>query len=462
MRGWAGAAGRGAGGEWPRITGRPGARNQETGWRLWGLGGTVGPPDDPAFPFSRPTPPPVAMDRKQVGAWALFDFANSVYPAVIQTAVFSFYYTSTIVGNEDGAGSSWWGFAISLSVLIVAVSAPLLGAVADRSGVRKRFMLFFTGMCVLGVSLFTLLEPGQALRGLILYVIANVGFEGALVFYNAYLPDLVPRERQGWVSGLGFGVGYLGSILGLLMALPLAGMNIDLVWLATAAFFALFSLPAFFFLPADQGTGVGIVEAGRWGLTNFRTIVGEVLADKQLRRFLLAFFFYIDFILTVIVMAGPFAEAEFGFGQQDAIVLFLIVQFSALAGAFLLAKPTDVFGPKRVLTGVLVLWAGIALGVFFVESREVFSGLAVLAGFGLGSAQAASRTLMSSLIPEGKEAEMFGFYAFCGKSSSIMGPVLFGQVALITGGDQRLAVLALLSLLVVGVVLLQRVEDPKG
>lgn len=402
------------------------------------------------------------MDRKQVGAWALFDFANSVYPAVIQTAVFSIYYASTVVGNEDGAGTGWWGAAVSISVLIVALIAPLLGAVADRSGVRKRFMLFFTVQCVVGVSLFTLLEPGMALRGLLLYVVANVGFEGALVFYNAYLPDIAPREKQGWVSGLGFGVGYAGSIVGLLMAIPLVGIDIDLVWLATAGFFALFAVPTFLLLPPDRGTGVPLGEAARWGVTHFRTIVGEVLAEKELRRFLLAFFFYIDFILTVIVMAGPFAEAEFGFGQQDAIVLFLVVQFSALAGAFALARPTDRFGPKRVLTGVLFLWAVIALGVFFVESREVFFALAVLAGFGLGSAQAASRALMSSLIPEGKEAEMFGFYAFCGKSSSIMGPVLFGQVAVLTGGDQRVSVLALLSILVVGILLLQRVDDPKA
>jgi UMF1 family MFS transporter len=402
------------------------------------------------------------MDRKQVGAWALFDFANSVYPAVVQTAVFSVFYSSVIVGNENGQGTWWWGRAVSISVLIVALTAPLLGAVADRSGVRKRFMLFFTATCVVGVSLFSFLEPGMAVQGLVFYVVANVGFEGALVFYNAYLPDIAPRDKQGWVSGLGFGVGYAGSIAGLLMALPLVGRSMDLVWFATAGFFALFSIPTFLLLPADRGTGVKLGEAARWGLTHFRTIMGEVLRERQLRRFLLAFFFYIDFILTVIVMAGPFAEATFGFTQTDAIILFLVVQVSALAGAFALAKPTDVFGPKKVLTGTLVLWAAIALGVYFVESRTVFFVLAVVAGFGLGSAQAASRTFMSSLIPEGKEAEMFGFYAFCGKSSSILGPTLFGYVAAVTGGNERVAVLALLSLLVAGLLLLQRVEDPKG
>jgi UMF1 family MFS transporter len=402
------------------------------------------------------------MNRKQVGAWALFDFANSVYPAVIQTAVFSMFYAGTIVGNEDGRGTGWWSMSVSTSVLIVALSAPLLGAIADRSGVRKRFMLFFTGLCLAGVLLFTTLEPGMALQGFFFYVVANVGFEGALVFYNAYLPDIVPKEKQGWVSGLGFGVGYLGSILGLVMALSLVDVNIKLVWVATALFFGLFAVPTFLFLPRDARTGMNVGEAAAWGLTNFRQIVGEVLGNRELRRFLLAFFFYIDAILTVIVMAGPFAEVEFGFEPRDAIVLFLVVQFSALAGAFVLAKPTDRYGPKKVLTGTILLWTGVAVAVYFVQSATAFFALAVVAGFGLGSTQAASRAFMSSLIPDGKEAEMFGFYAFCGKSSSIIGPALFGFIATASGGNQRLSALAISVLLIVGLVLLQRVRDPKA
>lgn len=402
------------------------------------------------------------MDRKQVGGWALFDFANSVYPAVIQTAVFSVFYTSFIVGNETGQGTGWWGAAGSTSVFLVAISAPFLGAVADRGGVRKRFMLFFTAMCVVGVSLFTLLEPGMALAGFLLYIVANFGFESSLVFYNAYLPTIAPKEKQGWVSGLGFGVGYLGSILGLVMALAFVPDRMDLVWLSTAAFFALFSIPTFLVLPADRRSSVGVVEAARWGLGNFRTIVNEVLAQKELRRFLLAFFFYIDGILTVIVMAGPFAEAEFGFTPRQAITLFLVVQFSALAGAFILARPTDRLGPKKVLTGTITLWICLAAAVFLVKSQAVFFALAVVAGFGLGATQAASRALMASLVPDGKEAEMFGFYAFCGKSSSIMGPAIFGVIAVSTGGNQRLSVAALGVLMLIGVLLLQRVNDPKG
>ncbi|MFQ5537785.1 MAG: MFS transporter [Gemmatimonadota bacterium] len=402
------------------------------------------------------------MDRKQVGAWALYDFANSVYPAVVQTAVFALFYTSVVVGNESGDGSLWWGAAVSISVLIVALTSPLLGAVADRGGIRKRLMLAYTLMCVVGVSFFSILEPGMALVGLILYVIANVGFEGALVFYNAYLPDIVPPEKQGWVSGLGFGVGYLGSVVGLLMALALVPEHMHGVWFATAGFFAVFSIPTFIFLPRDEPTGMGVGAAVAWGISHFRQIVGEVLALRELRRFLLAFFFYIDAILTVIVMAGPFAESEFGFGQREAIILFLVVQFSALAGAFALARPTDRFGPKKVLTGTILLWAAIAVGVYFIRSPALFFGLAVVAGFGLGSTQAASRAFMASLVPDGREAEMFGFYAFCGKSSSIIGPALFGFIAKVSGGNQRISALAMAGLLLLGLVLLQRVRDPKG
>jgi UMF1 family MFS transporter len=401
------------------------------------------------------------MDRKRVGAWALFDFANSIYPAVVQTAVFSIYYTATIVGNDTGRGDFWRGLAVSGSALIVALSAPLLGAIADRAGVRKRLMLLFTVACLVGVLLFTTLEPGMAIRGFVFYLVANVGFEGALVFYNAYLPEIAPRDRQGWVSGLGFGVGYLGSAVGLLMATRFVDTNIDMVWISTVLFFAAFSIPTFVYLPRDRPADMPVGEAASWGLTHFRTIVQEVLSLRDLRGFLLAYFFFIDGVNTVIVVAGPFAQHTFGFTQTQAIWLFLVVQFSALAGAFAMARPTDSWGPKRVLVLSLATWIFVGCMVLFVNSAQTFFALAVLAGFVLGSTQAASRAFMSSLIPEGREAEMFGFYAFCGKSSSVMGPTLFGVVALWSGGNQRLGVIALTLLMALGLLLLRRVTDPR-
>jgi len=402
------------------------------------------------------------MDKKQVGAWALFDFANSVYPAVITSVVFNYFYIQVVVGNEAGEGDWWWARAVSLSALIVALSSPVMGAVADRAGVRKRLMAVYVTMCVTAVALFTTLGPGLAFWGFVLFMVANVGFEGSLVFYNAYLPDIVPKERQGWVSGLGFGIGYLGSAVGLVLAIPFAEENVGVVWIMVAMFFLVFSIPSFLYLPHDVKGAMSVGGAARWGVTSLKEIVGEVLREKDLRRFLLAFFFYIDGILTAIYMSNSIGATTFGFTQTELIYLYLVVQFAALAGAFALAKPTDTAGPKKVLTGVLVLWIAVATSLYFVTSQLGFAVLAVLAGFGLGSAQAASRAFMSSLIPDGREAEMFGFYALCGKSSSIIGPFVFGYVAVATGGDQRLAVMAISVLFVIGLVLLQRVNDPKA
>jgi UMF1 family MFS transporter len=402
------------------------------------------------------------MNKKQVGAWALFDFANSVYPAVITTTVFAIYYADVVVGAEAGRGTFWWGLSVSVSALIVASTSPLLGAIADRGGARKKFMLAYTIVCWVGVMSMIGLGPGMVIAGFLIFIVANVGFESALVFYNAYLPDIAPPEKRGWVSGLGFGVGYLGSALGLIMVLPFAAEHPEFVWPAVVAFFLVFSLPAFLYLPPDQGGGMSVPQAAKWGVRNFRQIVREVWELKELRNFLIAFFFYIDGVLTIIVSAGIVATQTFGFTTGETMVLFLVVQFSALIGAFALAKPTDTYGPKRILNGVLVLWIAASVSAFFIQSQTLFWAMAVVVGFGLGSVQSASRSFMSSLIPEGKEAAMFGFYALCGKSSSVIGPMLFGGAALLFGGNQRPGFLLIAVLFIIGLVLLQRVNDPRA
>jgi UMF1 family MFS transporter len=401
------------------------------------------------------------MNRRQVWSWALFDLANSVYPAVVTTVVFAFYFTTVVIGGAGGEDDLLWGLAVSLSALFVAITSPLLGAIADRGGARKRFMLFFTLQCTVAVSLFSILGPGTVVAGFLLFMVANIGFESALVFYNAYLPDIAPPHRRGWVSGLGYAFGYFGSALGLLMALPFASDRIDVVWFLVSGFFLLFSIPAFLALPADPRGGAGFTAAAKWGITGFKAIVREVWQTKQLRNFLFAFFFYIDGVLTIIVMAGRVATETFGFGPEETIVLFLMIQFSALAGSLALAKPTDTLGPRKVLNGVLILWMAVGVSAVFVESQRVFYVLAVIAGIGLGTVQAASRALMSSLIPDGKEAEMFGFYALCGKSSSVLGPLLFGGAAYLAGGNQRPGFLLLTGLFLLGFILLQRVDDPR-
>ncbi|MDT8368875.1 MAG: MFS transporter [Longimicrobiales bacterium] len=401
------------------------------------------------------------MNRKHLVAWALYDFANSIYPAVITATVFAVWFANVLVGNEAGLGDWWWGAVGSTSVLFVALTSPILGAVADRSGARKELMALYTLVCVGAVAGFTLLEPGMIRRGFVLAVIANIGFEGALVFYNAWLPEIAPPPMRGRVSGIGFAVGYAGSAVGLALALPLvAAEAYDALWLTVAGFFLLFSIPAFRILPDAPGRGESFGRAMRSGITGFRGVLADVWRERPLRRFLIAFFVYIDGVLTVIWFASIFAATTLGFERIELIWLFLLVQISALAGAVLFAGPTDRWGPRRVITAVLVIWFTLGVLAFFVQTKGQFWGIALVAGLGLGSIQAASRSYMASLIPEGKEAEMFGFYAFCGKASSILGPAIFGTVSRLTGGNQRWAVLAITAFFLVGGVLLQRVEDP--
>jgi UMF1 family MFS transporter len=402
------------------------------------------------------------MNRKHVLAWALYDFANSIYPAVVSVTVFAVYFTNTIVGNEAGLGDLWWGRTISFSMLFVAISSPLMGSIADRAGVRKRMLALYTGVCIVCVALLTTIEPGMIVWAFLLAALANIGFEGAMVFYNAYLPELAPPEKQGRVSGFGFGLGYLGSAVGLAVVFPLVSReHFDLTWIAVAIFFSVFSLPTFLWLPRDGRGELSVGQAARAGVVGFRQLAADVWKIPNLRRFLIAFFVYIDGVNTTVRFSAVFAATTLGFTQQELILLFLVVQVSALAGAFALAKPTDSWGAKRVIALTLVLWTAIVSAAFIVDSKPVFFGIAVLAGTGLGAVQAASRTLMASLIPEGKEAEMFGFYAFCGKSSSVLGALIFGIISAGTGGNQRLAILSIAFFFVLGLILLSRVRDPR-
>ena len=202
------------------------------------------------------------MDKKRVISWCLFDFANSSYAAVIVAVIFPVYYAGVIAGNSAGAGDLWWGRAISASMLVTALTSPFLGGVADYAGWRKALLACYTVLCITAVSCFSFLSPGDLLSGFLLVVLANIGMEGGLVFYNSFLPEIAPQDHQGRVSSWGFAVGYAGSICSLLIALPLVKSGrYELTWISVACFFAVFSLPAFLFLPPDRRGNVRASDA---------------------------------------------------------------------------------------------------------------------------------------------------------------------------------------------------------
>ncbi len=398
------------------------------------------------------------MDRRQILSWCLYDFANSSYSAVIAAVIFQVYYINAIVGNADGSGDLWWGRAISLSMLAVSLSSPFLGGIADYAGSRKRLLAVYTFTSVTAIACFTLLVPGAILLGFTLIVLANIGMEGGLVFYNSFLPRIAPVEYQGRVSGWGFTIGYAGSIASLLIALPLARTgSFGLIWIMVAAFFAAFSLPAFLFLPRDAPTGVSSSRASIMGFRSAVTTLREVWSRREPRKFLLAYLIYEDGVNTVIVFSSSLAATTFAFGQTELIALYLVVQMTALVGALFLSKPTDTWGPKKVVLISLFLWSLVAVMAFFVRSKAQFWLIACTAGLGLGSVQAGTRAFFTQFIPAGKEAEYYGVYSFVGKSSAIVGPLVFGQVSA-AFASQRPAILSIAAFFIIGFLLLQRVK----
>jgi UMF1 family MFS transporter len=397
-------------------------------------------------------------NKKQVISWCLFDFANSSYSAVIAAVIFPVYYTTQIVGNQNGMGDLWWGRAISLSMAVIALTSPFMGGIADFGSIRKRLLFAYTALCVSMVACLSFLKEGAVLQGFLLITLANIGMEGGLVFYNSFLPDMAEKDYQGRVSAWGFGVGYAGSILSLIMAIPLVrGGYFGETWIMVSLFFAIFSLPAFLFLPKDGRDGLKIIHAASKGFGYTWNMFKEIWARKESRKFLLAYLIYEDGVNTVIVFSSVFAATTLGFSPGELIGLYLVVQITALIGAFIMARHIDYAGPKKVVSVSLLLWTAVSVAAFFIAAKGKFWILASIAGLGLGTVQAATRAFFAQFIPPDHESEYFGVYSMVGKSSAVIGPLVFGYVSS-TFGSQRPAILSVALFFLAGLIIIRSVK----
>jgi UMF1 family MFS transporter len=398
------------------------------------------------------------LNKKHIISWTLFDFANSSYSAVIASVIFPVYYVNVIVGNEKGLGDLWWGRVISFSMAIVAISSPFLGGIADYGGIRKRFLFVYTALSICAITVFPVLDKGMIIQGFILATVANIGMEGGLVFYNSFLPRIAPRQYQGRVSAWGFGIGYAGSIVSLLFAIPLIRNNqFEATWLMVSVFFAICSAPAFLFLPGDTKGELSIINAGIKGLRFTIKTLKEIWGKRELKKFLISYLIYQDGVNTVIVFSSIFAATTLGFRPQELIFIYLVVQTTALLGAFIMARFIDYWGPRKVVMLSLVMWTFVATVAFFVQTKTQFWALASFAGLGLGTIQAATRALYTQFIPEAKEAEYFGIYSLVGKSSAIVGPLIFGMISSYFG-SQRPAILFVAAFFLAGMIILKSVK----
>jgi len=399
--------------------------------------------------------------RRTIVAWTLYDFANSAFSAIIYATVFPAYYANQVVGNDAGRGDFWWGLLVSVSMTLVALTAPFLGGIGDHAGVRKPLFIGFTVVSVAATALLTTVQPGMVLWGFTLAVTGIVAFEAAFVYYNSYLPRIALPKQLGRVSAAGFAVGYAGSVAAFLAAWPFAAAQA--YWgcfLAAAVLFGLFSLPAFVVLPPDARHPMPLSKAVSRSLRTTLATLSEIVhlpERTSMRRFLLAYLVYEDGVNTVIAFAAVFAAKTLGFSMTEIIALFMVIQVTALVGSAAWARPTDTRGPKFVVSIMLIQWTAVTVAAYFVEVAWHFWIVAVLAGTGLGAIQAASRTFMATLIPPGREAEFFGFYALVGKSGAILGPLVFGLTSAALEGNQRVAIMTVGVFFVVGLILLRRV-----
>ncbi|RCK74578.1 MAG: MFS transporter family protein [Ignavibacteriae bacterium] len=408
-----------------------------------------------------------ASDKKiQIFVWTLFDLANTAFYVIILTVGYPLYFKE-IINNGNRNGDFLWGLAFSISMLIVAIISPFLGAIADYTSNKKKFLLILTLLCIFATSILFYTGPGTILLGMILLILANIGFEGGLVFYDAFLPEITTERSYGRVSGYGFAMGYIGSLITLLIVLPLYSkgfvadnlQNIRITFLIAASFFLIFALPLFLFLKEKKGNIHLNFNLMKIGYQRVTTTFKQFNKYKNIGKFLLSYFLYIDAINTIIIFSSIFARESLNFELTEIIILFSIVQSSAIIGSILFGVLSDHAGQKKTLTITLILWLLIIMLSYFVQSKDFFYLIGGLAGLALGSSQSTSRSLMSKITPEDKKTEFFGFYSFFGKASAIIGPLIFGFVS--SAISQRTAILTIGLIILAGLFLLQRVEEKR-
>nr|WP_161953504.1 MFS transporter [Prosthecochloris marina] len=381
------------------------------------------------------------------------------------TFAFPLYFKNVICEGEP-RGDALWGASLGISMLIVAVISPVLGAAADFSGRRKRFLFVFTLFSVVATALLGLTGPGMVVIAVVLFVVANAGFEGGLVFYDAYLPEIASERSIGRVSGYGFAMGYLGALAILLLLFPLLKegivienmQNVTLSFFLVALFFAVFAAPLFFVLRDEKKTAVNMHFVGR-SIREVKYTISHIMSYPDLARFLLAFFFYNDAILTIIGFSSIYAQNTLGFTSGELIIFFMVVQTTAIFGSVIFGVITDKIGPKRTIVLTLIIWCVVIMMAIATTDKLFFYYTGLLAGMSMGSSKAASRSMMARLTPPKHVTEFFGFYdGTFGKASAIAGPVIFGVISSLAG-DQRIALASLLLFFVIGLFLILGVRS---
>lgn len=419
-------------------------------------------------------PNEIPVTRREILGWCMYDAADSAFTTVIVTVLFAPYFSQVVVG-DPGRADMLWGQAASISELVVALLAPVLGAIADYSGSRKRFL----ALCAIIIIAFTaslwLVTPGAVMLGFWLYIIANVGFAGGGVFIDSFLPGISNGSNAGRISGLKWTIGYLSGMICLLICYPLAAGNIvpnpspsqlsqaRLIPVVVAAYYLVMVIPTFIFL-RDRSVKRPLPPGANYVTIGFRQVLGtlrHLRHYRELFKLLIAFLVYNDGVVTVIYFAALYATVTIGFTAGELTIMFFLLNIVAAGGAFSFGVIADRIGQKRTIFISLTLWMIAVVLAYFAHTKAEFYVVAVLAGLGLGSCQSVSRSLLALFTPRENAAEFFGFLGIAGKALAFLGPLIFGTISRTTG-SQRPAILAIGIFFLVGMALLALVDEAKG
>ena len=416
--------------------------------------------------------------RRELLAWAFYDFANSGYTTVVLTTIYGAYFVAVVAGAVDarspGTATLLWTCAVAVANFCVLLSGPVVGSIADHLATKKRFLLFTTVICVVATALLGFAGPGDLALAMGLLIVSGIAFASGENLIAAFLPEITSSERMGRVSGYGWSLGYLGGLLTL--GCCLAYINwatrhgqqavdyVPVILLITAGIFALAAAPTFLWLrerAKPQPLPAGLSHL-RLGLRQVRRTLVHAAHYRDLFRFLCCLVAFQSGVATVVVIAAIYAQEVMGFDSQQLILLIMVVNLTAAGGAFLFGFAQDRYGSVLTLAVAIAIWVLAICVVLLADTAGDLWLAGNLMGLAMGGSQAGGRALIGRLTPVTRSAEFFGLWGLAGRAAAILGPLSYGAVSRLTGGDHRLALLSTLFFFVAGLLLLLSVDEERG
>ena len=419
--------------------------------------------------------------KRTIFSWSIYDFANQPFTTIILTFIYSTFFVD-FIASSGKEGAVLWGRAVTISAVCIAILSPIMGAIADNGGYRKLFLIFWTWVCIIFSILLYYPLKGEVLLALSIFCIANIGFEMGGVFLNAYLPEIAPKEKIGRISGYGWSFGYIGGLIALSICFILfispeisfnpitgdaldksSGEHIRIINIFVACWFALFSIPTFLFVNENKKTKKISLSIIKESFLSIRKTYNKIKEYKNITKFLIARLVYNDALITIFAFGGIYAKEVFDFTFNEIFLFGIILNITAGLGAFLFGFLDDQIGGKKTIqiTNLgFVIACSLALYGGILDSstgKNIFWFSGVLIGIFAGPNQSASRSLMGRLIPKDKENEFFGFFAFSGKATSFLGPLLL-SLSVDIFNDLRYGILMIAILFILGYFLLSRVK----